>query len=213
VRLAVDDLAFSYRRGGELVIDGLTHEFPHGAVTAVTGASGRGKSTLLYLIALMLTPLRGSITYDGRVVSTLRDGERSRLRAATVGFVFQDAVLDPSRSVEANVAEGSLYAGLAREQGREAGHEQLERFGIEHRAAHRPGEVSGGQAQRVALSRALAKQPALVLGDEPTGNLDHRSADVVWRAFVDVAARGATVVIATHDLGLAAKAHHHLELR
>lgn len=210
--LAVDHLGFAYRRGGERVIDGLTHEFPSGAVTAVTGPSGRGKSTLLYILALMLTPQVGTVTYDDRPVSGLRDGERSRLRASTVGFVFQDAVLDPSRTIEANVAEGGLYAGASLSRRRRRAAESLDRFGIAHRRGHRPGEVSGGQAQRVALCRALSKGPRLVLGDEPTGNLDRDSAEVVWEALVDAAADGATVVVATHDLSLAERADHRLVL-
>lgn len=210
--LAVDHLGFAYRRGGETIIDGLTHEFAPGAVTAITGPSGRGKSTLLYILALMLTPQAGTVTYDDRPVSDLRDGERSRLRASTVGFVFQDAVLDPSRTVEANVIEGALYAGAPLGRRRRWAAEALEKFGIAHRQGHRPGEVSGGQAQRVALCRALAKGPRLVLGDEPTGNLDRDSAEVVWEALVGAAADGATVVVATHDLSLADRADDRLVL-
>lgn len=209
----MDGLSFAYRRGGERVIDGLTHRFSAGAVSAVTGPSGCGKSTLLYLLALMLTPQQGAVTYDDRSVSLLADGQRSRLRAATVGFVFQDAVLDPSRTAATNVFEGGLYAGIPSAVLRRRSEGLLERFGVRHRAAHRPGEVSGGQAQRVALCRALVKGPPLVLGDEPTGNLDRDSAAVVWEALKAAAGQGATVVVATHDLDLAARADERLELR
>lgn len=210
--LAVERLTFAYRRGSEPVIDDLTHRFEPGAVTAVTGPSGCGKSTLLYLLALLLTPSAGSVTYGGRSVSRLSDGDRSRLRASSVGFVFQDAVLDPSRSVAANVAEGGLYGGLSARVARRRAVPLLERFGVGHRASHRPGEVSGGQAQRVALCRALMKSPSLVLGDEPTGNLDLDSAGSVWDALRIAAGDGATVVVATHDLSLAADADLRLTL-
>lgn len=210
--LAVDGLTFAYRRGGERIIHNLTHRFPAGAVTAVTGPSGSGKSTLLYLLALMLRPAAGTVRYDDQPVSALPDGERSRLRAAAVGFVFQDAMLDPSRTVTSNVTEGGLYAGIDRDTQLDRSRTLLARFGVDHRARHRPGEVSGGQAQRVALCRALIKQPKLILGDEPTGNLDADSAAVVWDALATTAAGGATVVIATHDLALAARCDHHLDL-
>lgn len=210
--LAVDGLTFGYRRGGERVIDGLTHAFLGGAVTAVTGPSGCGKSTLLYLLALMLRPDTGTVTYDGRPISALSDRERSQLRAATVGFVFQDAVLDLSRSVLSNVEEGGLYAGMDPTVQHDSARTLLAQFGVSHRAEHRPGEVSGGQAQRVALCRALIKGPRLILGDEPSGNLDKDSAAVVWDALSAAASSGATVVVATHDLALAARADRTLEL-
>jgi lipoprotein-releasing system ATP-binding protein len=213
MRVAVEDLTFAYRRrGGERIVDNLTYTFPGSAVTVVTGPSGCGKSTLLYLLALMLRASSGRVIYDGREVSRLPDGERSRLRAATVGFVFQDAMLDLSRSVASNVGEGALYAGMSPDRQEPAVAELLQRFNVDHRADHRPGEVSGGQAQRIALCRALVKRPALVLGDEPTGNLDARSTEIVWDALAETASRGATVVVATHDLALAARADQRLEL-
>lgn len=177
----------------------LSIAFPRGDVTVITGPSGCGKSTLLYLLGLMLTPTAGRIRWDGSEVSALSDAERSRLRAEQVGFVFQDALLDPSRTILDNVTEGGLYAGMRREASRERALRLLERFGVEQRADHRPGEISGGQAQRVALCRALLKDPRLILADEPSGNLDEASADVVWGALFAAATAGATVVVATHD--------------
>ena len=211
--LSTASLDFAYQRGGEPVIQDLTHVFPTGAVTAVTGPSGCGKSTLLYILALMLRPMAGSVRYDGLEVSGLPDRERSRLRGETVGFVFQDAMLDPSRSVMDNVLEGSIFRSV--DSPNEKGALPLmARFGIEHRARHRPGEISGGQAQRVALCRALLKRPVIVLADEPTGNLDQASAAVVWSALVEASTKdGATVVVATHDPALAVSADHVLELR
>lgn len=198
--VGLEDVSFGYRRG-EPIIEALTYEFPEGRVTAVTGASGRGKSTLLYLIGLLLTPWAGRIGIGAEPhAATLADADRSWMRAKLIGFVFQDAVLDPSRTVLDNVIEGAIYAGISRQSARLRGIELLERFGVGLRADHRPGEVSGGQAQRVALCRALLTGPRVILADEPTGNLDLASSEVVISALRAAAhVDGATVIIASHD--------------
>ena len=208
--LAVQELQFGYRSTTTPVIAGLSHRFEPGSLTALTGPSGCGKSTLLYILALMLRPSSGSVLHDGRAISSRRDRDRSRWRAETVGFVFQDAALDPTRSVLDNVREGGLYAGIAEPELTRRARSLLERFGVDHRVAHRPGEISGGQAQRVAMSRALIKEPKIVLADEPTGNLDLEATEVVWGALASAAENGATVVVATHDPALAASADHRL---
>ena len=204
--LAVRELSFAYTRGGEELFDGLTHEFTPGKVTAVTGPSGRGKSTLLYVLGLMLTPSRGEVILDGDSVSRASDTVRSRVRAAQIGFVFQDAALDASRIVLDSVIEPALYAGWPARQARVRGRELLEQMGVAARADHKPGEISGGQAQRVAVCRALVTDPAVVLADEPTGNLDRGNAEGVLAALTratshgrDGERTGRTVVIATHD--------------
>lgn len=197
--LAVDGVTFSYSHGSPPVLNGLTHTFAEGSVTAVTGTSGGGKSTLLYVLGLMLTPQSGSVMVDGVTTTALSDGERSRLRASRIGFVFQDAVLDPSRTVLDNVAEGALFAHVPRRVAERRAAALLEELGVNHRYDHKPGEISGGQAQRVALCRALVKEPTIVLADEPSGNLDPQSADVVWGVLHDRASAGVTVVVATHD--------------
>lgn len=198
MRLDVVDLGFRYSVHADPVIESLTYSFTPGTVTAVTGSSGRGKSTLLYLLGLMLTPSTGAVVVDGVDVSSQGDTARSALRGESISIVFQDALLDPARTTLANVLEGSVYCS-ERESMRERALELLDRFGVGHRAQHRPGEVSGGQAQRIALCRALLKRPAVVLADEPTGNLDAASADVVWNALLEIArVDGATVVVASH---------------
>ena len=197
--LATRDLTFAYPHRRELILDGLTTSFANGSVTAVTGASGAGKSTLLYVLALMLRATRGQVLWHGRPVSDLPDAERARMRAAEFGFVFQDAMLDPSRTILDNVCEAALFAGIPHRVARTRAQELLAEFGIEHRADHRPGQISGGQAQRVALCRALVTSPTVVFGDEPTGNLDVTSARVVWTALREHAHQGATVIVATHD--------------
>ncbi len=136
--VSLTGLSFGYRRG-EPIIDALDHTFAPGLMSAVTGASGRGKSTLLYLVGLLLTPWAGRIDIgDQAQASALTDGERSRLRAERIGFVFQDAVLDPSRTVLDNVIEGAIYAGRPRAVARDRAEELLERFGVLLRADHRP---------------------------------------------------------------------------
>jgi ABC-type lipoprotein export system ATPase subunit len=210
--IAVDGLVFGYRRD-EPVIDGLSWTFPSGAVTGVTGRSGCGKSTLLYLLGLLLTPDAGAITLDGEEVSGLADRERSRIRADRIGFVFQDAALDPSRSVLDNVIEGAIYTGIPRAVATERAGTLLDRFDVGLRADHKPGEVSGGQAQRVALCRALLNTPDVVLADEPTGNLDDTSAGIVIQALVDLAHdQAATVIISSHDQAVVSRCDLTLQL-
>lgn len=199
IGLSVRGLHFGYRPDAPRVIDGLDADFRPGSVTVVTGISGRGKSTLLYLLGLMLRPSAGRVLWNGHDLTEAHDSIRSRLRAERIGFVFQDALLDPARTVMDNVLEGGLYAGIGGRTGRARAMALMEMFGVNARAEHRPGEISGGQAQRVALCRALLKAPPILLADEPTGNLDQESAAVVWQAFDDAAQRGGTVVVATHD--------------
>lgn len=180
----------------------------------MTGPSGRGKSTLLYLVGLLLTPWSGRVGIgDVADASRMGDGARSRLRSRRIGLVFQDAVLEPSRTVMENVVAGALYAGVGRAVARREVGRLLERFGVGLGADHRPGEVSGGQAQRVALCRALVNDPAVVSADEPTGNLDAESARVVIDALGAAAHDGgATVIIASHDSRVVASCDTVLEL-
>lgn len=210
--LEARDLTFAYRRGAPPVIDGLTHAFAPGALTTVTGPSGSGKSTLLYVLALMLRPTSGQVRWDNDDASALPDATRARLRAGQAGFVFQDAVLDPARTILDNVREAALFAGMPDDDARERALELCDRFGVGHRVDHRPGEISGGQAQRVALCRALLTRPRVVFGDEPTGNLDGASARIVWDALRAHARAGATVVVATHDERLADESDERLVL-
>lgn len=210
--LSTQALHFSYQPSADPVLDDVWLRLEAGSVTALTGPSGSGKSTLLYLLALMLQPTSGQVLWDGESTADLADAQRSEIRAQRAGFVFQDAMLDASRSVLDNVCEAAVFAGMARKSARRRGRELLEEFGVQHRIDHRPGEISGGQAQRVALCRALITDPVVVFGDEPTGNLDAASAEVVWQALLTRARNGACVVIATHDRELAGRAHAHVEL-
>lgn len=210
--LAVKDLRFRYRRGAQELFDGLCHTFAAGRITAITGPSGRGKSTLLYVLGMMLSPSSGSVSIGAITASALPDAARSRLRAAHIGFVFQDSELDASRPILDSVIEPCLYSGLHPAQVRSAALDLLARFGLAERADHRPGQISGGQAQRVALCRALINTPGIVLADEPTGNLDPDNADQVISALRLVASSGATVVVATHDPAVVGQADEVVQL-
>ncbi|MDN5778819.1 MAG: ABC transporter ATP-binding protein [Humibacillus sp.] len=190
----------------------MSHTFAAGAVTALTGASGRGKSTLLYMLGLMLTPTAGAVILDGKDVGAASDADRSRIRARQLGFVFQDAALDPTRTVLDSVLEPSLYAGIPRAVAECHARARLEDLGLSARADHRPGEISGGQAQRVAICRALVNDPVVVLADEPTGNLDRGNAEIVLSALRGATGQGRTVVIATHDPFVIAHTDHEVAL-
>lgn len=210
--ITVEGLSFGYRRS-EPILSRFSYEFGSAVVSGVTGRSGSGKSTLLYLLGLLLTPWEGFLSIDGEDLGDSADRVRSAIRARQVGFVFQDAALDPSRTVLDNVIEGSLYTGLRRREAVERAHMLMDRFEVGLRVDHKPGEVSGGQAQRVALCRALLNRPSVILADEPTGNLDAVTARLVISTLVDLAhAQEATVVIASHDPEVAAVCDQVLEL-
>lgn len=184
---------------GKPVVEDWSAVFPAGEMTALTGPSGRGKSTLLYLLGLMLHPNEGEVLIDGQNAAGLRDGERARLRAHRFGFVFQDAALDATRTVLDNVTETALYRGIPRKTTAVRARELLEQFGVDVPAERKPGQVSGGQAQRIALCRALLNDPEILLADEPTGNLDPSTTETVVHALRQHAASGAAVIIVTHS--------------
>ncbi len=205
------DVEFRYR-SSEAILTALNHSFRRGQLVALTGPSGRGKSTMLYLAGLVLTPTDGTVFLDGVPVSSLSDHRRALLRASKFGFVFQDAALDPSRTVLDNVLETALYCGIPRRTAARRAHELLDRFGVDVRADHRPGEVSGGQAQRIALCRALMNNPSVLLADEPTGNLDLASTGTVLSALREQARAGSVVVVATHDPAVTAACDERVQL-
>jgi ABC-type lipoprotein export system ATPase subunit len=209
--LAAAGITYSYVPGSP-VVDGLDADFHPGAITALTGPSGRGKSTLLYVLGLMLRPDAGHVMFDGVPVDSLPDHRRARLRARRFGFVFQDAALDPTRTVLDNVIETALYRGQSRRAATTKAYALMERFGVALRASHKPGQISGGQAQRIALCRALLGDPVVVLADEPTGNLDPATGALVVQAFKEHVHGGAAVIIATHDPVLAAGCDQHIAL-
>ena len=196
--LQARDIVFGYVAGVP-VLEGWSAEFLSGSMTALTGPSGRGKSTLLYLLGLMLHPSGGEVIVDGVSVSGLGDAARARLRAQRFGFVFQDAALDATRTVLDNVTETALYRGQRRASVEYRACELLERFGVDVPPGRKPGQVSGGQAQRIALCRALLNAPRILLADEPTGNLDLSTSELVVAALREHARSGAAVIVVTHS--------------
>ncbi len=196
--LEAREVTFGYTAGFP-VLEKWSAQFAAGSMTALTGPSGRGKSTLLYLLGLMLRPSKGEILVNGHVASGERDAVRAHLRARQFGFVFQDAALDSSRTVLDNVTETALYRGENRHDVEPDALRLLERFGVDVPPDRKPGQVSGGQAQRIALCRALLGRPAILLADEPTGNLDPSTTLIVVDAMRAHAADGGTVVIVTHS--------------
>ncbi len=208
------DVHRTYRMKGEDVhaLRGLELEVKAGDFLAVTGPSGSGKSTLLHVLGAVDIPTRGQVTLAGTDPAALSSEARARLRLRTVGLVFQRFHLLPMLTARENVELPMAEAGAGRRERRGRADALLARVGLSDRAGHRPGELSGGQRQRVAVARALANRPALVLADEPTGELDRATGRGLLELFRELADDGTAVVVATHDLELAGVASRRLEL-
>lgn len=183
-------------------LNGITLSIPHGGVHAFVGPSGSGKSTLLYLLGAMDTPTGGSVVLDGLKLNDLPESELTIIRREKVGFVFQDFNLIPNLTALENVMLPMEFAGVARTERVRRASELLEIVGLAKRTSHRPAELSGGEKQRVAIARALANNPRVILADEPSGNLDSKSAEQIYSLFCKLA-RDRTVIVATHAERLA----------
>jgi putative ABC transport system ATP-binding protein len=171
---------------------------------ALTGASGSGKSTMMNIIGCLDSPTEGRYTLDGEEVAGLDEDALASVRNRKIGFVFQNFYLMPRMTAIDNVAQPLIYRGIAPSQRRAHAESALQRVGLGDRMRHRPNEMSGGQRQRVAVARALVGHPELLLADEPTGNLDSRTAREIMDLFSQLHGEGQTVIVVTHDPGIAA---------
>jgi putative ABC transport system ATP-binding protein len=183
------------------VLQGVSLNVSKGEMVAIMGPSGSGKSTLLNMIGLLDRPTSGSYLLDGQEVSRLNSGEQSKVRGQKIGFIFQSFNLIPYLSAIANVELGQKYAGKVNSQ---IAREALAKLGLADRMKHRPNELSGGEQQRVAVARALAKNPPIILADEPTGNLDSKSSKEIMTILTNLHnEQNITLVMITHDINIA----------
>jgi len=194
-------------------LDGLSIDFERGSFWALMGPSGSGKSTLLNLLGCLDQPTSGRYLLDGQDVAALSDDERSEVRLRRIGFIFQSFNLIPQLTVLENIELPLFYMGWSEEAGAAQARELAQEVGLGDRTGHRPTELSGGQQQRVAIARALANDPAILLADEPTGNLDSATGEQIMTLLAELNGRGKTILMVTHEGDIAAFAGCRLHLR
>ena len=210
--IELQDISKVYRMGkiDVYALSGVNVKINQGEMIAIIGASGSGKSTLLNVLGFLYRPSSGKYLFDGQDVSRLNDNKLAEMRNRRIGFVFQDFNLMPRASAIANVELPLIYRGVTRKRGLAL--EALERVGLGKRGKHRPTELSGGEQQRVAIARALVNKPALILADEPTGNLDSVSTGEIVKLFHGLHEDGITVIMVTHEMDIAEQTERTIRL-
>jgi lipoprotein-releasing system ATP-binding protein len=214
--LRLQGVVREFRQGGAVlqVLRGADLELEGGTIAALVGPSGSGKSTLLHISGLLERPSKGEVLIDGRATGGMSDADRTRLRRERIGFVYQFHHLLPDFTALENVTIPQMLAGRSRSDAVARARELLAHIGLADRVTHRPGRLSGGEQQRVAIGRALANGPGLILADEPTGNLDPATADRVFAELLGVVRdSGTAALIATHDPELASRMDQNWRLR
>jgi putative ABC transport system ATP-binding protein len=199
--------------GGYQALFGLSFSVARGEFAAIMGPSGCGKSTLLNILGLLDTPTSGRYLLEDRETGKLPDGERTALRRQRIGFVFQSFNLLPRLSALENVCLPMAYDGVPAEERRERAQHLLSRVGLGHKARHTPLQLSGGERQRVGIARALSNKPALLLADEPTGNLDSKSSVEILALFKELHSQGLSIVLVTHDAAIGAAAQRIIRVK
>jgi putative ABC transport system ATP-binding protein len=210
--ITLKDVSRTFLLGEESVhaLIGVNLHIQRGEYLSIMGPSGSGKSTMLNILGLLDRPTTGTYELDGQDVTALTDAEQSRVRREKIGFVFQFFHLVPRLTAAENVELPLVLAGAHPDQRRERVARLLSEFGIAKRARHRPDQLSGGERQRVAIARAMVMEPAAILADEPTGNLDQHTGQEVIHLLEELNARGMTLVLITHDVSLGQRARRHI---
>lgn len=213
--ISIKNMNKTYIMGSEKVeaLKDVTIDIRENEYVALMGPSGSGKSTLMNLMGCLDSPTRGEYWLNGKEVSTMDDSELAEVRNRDIGFVFQTFNLLPRLTALDNVALPLVYAGVSREERRDKSRKTLESVGLGDRVTHKPNELSGGQRQRVAVARALVNSPAIILADEPTGNLDSKTSNEIMGLFEEIHQKGNTVIIVTHENDIAMYAHRIIRLR
>ena len=204
-----------YHLGGEEIraLDDLSLDIQEGEFISIIGPSGSGKSTLMHILGCLDSPTQGTIQLDGTMIQAASPRELARIRNQKIGFVFQFFNLLPKLNVLQNVELPMIYSGLPARKRRERAMEALKMVEMENRARHRPMQLSGGQQQRAAIARALVNHPKIVFADEPTGNLDSHTGEVILELFRALSQRGRTIALVTHDPEIAAVTPRRIEIR
>jgi len=204
-----------YHLGGEVIraLDDVSLDIDPGEFMSIIGPSGSGKSTLMHILGCLDSPTKGSITMDGVMIQDANSRQLAAIRNRKIGFVFQFFNLLPKLNVLQNVELPMIYSGASARERRDRAVEALRLVEMEDRSKHRPSQLSGGQQQRTAIARALVNRPRIILADEPTGNLDSHTGEVILKLFRDLSEQGRTIILVTHDPDIAAVTPRRIEIR